>query len=61
MAFGTHPGPFRLFKKGIADQCGWLLAFALLGLVALALSLPRWRRAEGPWLRVREVRLLPAP
>ncbi len=36
--FGGSPGPLRLFEAGLGDQGGWMLPFALLGLLALALS-----------------------
>jgi 4-amino-4-deoxy-L-arabinose transferase-like glycosyltransferase len=36
--FGGSIGPLRLFKYGLGGQGGWMLPFALLGLVALALS-----------------------
>jgi 4-amino-4-deoxy-L-arabinose transferase-like glycosyltransferase len=42
-AFGTSPGPLRLFRRGFADQGAWMLAFALVGLLALALSRPARR------------------
>ena len=35
--FGEAPGPKRLFGKGLGDQAGWMLPFALFGLFALAL------------------------
>jgi 4-amino-4-deoxy-L-arabinose transferase-like glycosyltransferase len=35
--FGEAPGPLRLFEKGLGDQAGWMLPFALFGLLALAL------------------------
>jgi 4-amino-4-deoxy-L-arabinose transferase-like glycosyltransferase len=37
--FGGAIGPLRLFDTNLGDQGGWMLPFALLGLVALALSL----------------------
>jgi 4-amino-4-deoxy-L-arabinose transferase-like glycosyltransferase len=40
VAFGTAPGPLRLFLKGFGDQCAWMLAFALIGLVAVARTRP---------------------
>ena len=40
IAFGASLGPLRLFHKGFGDQCAWLLAFALIGLVALARTRP---------------------
>jgi 4-amino-4-deoxy-L-arabinose transferase-like glycosyltransferase len=42
-AFGTAPGPLRLFRRGFGDQGAWMLAFALIGLLALALSRPARR------------------
>ncbi|HTU79538.1 MAG TPA: glycosyltransferase family 39 protein [Solirubrobacteraceae bacterium] len=49
--FGPSPKPLRLFGKGLGDQAGWMLPFALFGLLALAaLVLPerlaRSRRRE---------------
>ena len=35
--FGGSPGPLRLFGKGLGDQAGWMLPFAVFGLLALAL------------------------
>jgi 4-amino-4-deoxy-L-arabinose transferase-like glycosyltransferase len=35
VAFGASPGPLRLFRHGLGDQGAWLLAFALIGLLAL--------------------------
>jgi 4-amino-4-deoxy-L-arabinose transferase-like glycosyltransferase len=43
VAFGTAPGPLRLFRNGFGDQAAWLLAFALVGLVAIALTRPARR------------------
>jgi 4-amino-4-deoxy-L-arabinose transferase-like glycosyltransferase len=40
VAFGTAPGPLRLFRNGFGDQAAWLLAFALVGLLAVALTRP---------------------
>jgi 4-amino-4-deoxy-L-arabinose transferase-like glycosyltransferase len=40
VAFGTAPGPLRLFRHGFGDQDSWMLAFALVGLVAIALTRP---------------------
>ncbi len=37
--FGGPTGPLRLFHSGFGGQGGWMYPFALLGLVALALSL----------------------
>jgi 4-amino-4-deoxy-L-arabinose transferase-like glycosyltransferase len=42
--FGGPPGPLRLWGKGLGDQAGWLIPFALCGVLALALlSFVRWR------------------
>ncbi len=35
--FGESPKPLRLFGKGLGDQAGWLLPFALFGLIGLGL------------------------
>jgi 4-amino-4-deoxy-L-arabinose transferase-like glycosyltransferase len=35
--FAEPAGPLRLFQSGLADQGAWLLPFALIGLLALAL------------------------
>jgi 4-amino-4-deoxy-L-arabinose transferase-like glycosyltransferase len=44
--FGSAPSPVRLFGKGLGDQAGWMVPFALFGLIALAvLALLAWRRA----------------
>jgi 4-amino-4-deoxy-L-arabinose transferase-like glycosyltransferase len=43
IAFGTSPGPFRLFRNGFGDQDAWMLAFALIGMVAIALTRPARR------------------
>jgi 4-amino-4-deoxy-L-arabinose transferase-like glycosyltransferase len=40
VSFGTAPGPLRLFRRGFGDQDAWLLVFALVGLVAIALTRP---------------------
>jgi 4-amino-4-deoxy-L-arabinose transferase-like glycosyltransferase len=37
--FGGPPGPLRLFHTGLGDQAGWMLPFALLGLLSLGLLL----------------------
>jgi 4-amino-4-deoxy-L-arabinose transferase-like glycosyltransferase len=44
--FGASPGPLRLLGKGLGDQAGWMLPFALFGLIAIALTLVD-RRREG--------------
>jgi 4-amino-4-deoxy-L-arabinose transferase-like glycosyltransferase len=43
--FGGPPGPLRLFHVGLGDQAGWMLPFALFGLlgVALLVLLDHWR------------------
>jgi 4-amino-4-deoxy-L-arabinose transferase-like glycosyltransferase len=46
IAFGTSPGPLRLFRRGFGDQAAWMLAFALIGLLALALARPRRREQK---------------
>jgi 4-amino-4-deoxy-L-arabinose transferase-like glycosyltransferase len=46
IAFGTSPGPLRLFRRGFGDQAAWMLAFALIGLLALALVRPRRREQK---------------
>ena len=43
VSFGTAPGPLRLFRTGFGDQDAWLLVFALVGLVAIALTRPARR------------------
>jgi 4-amino-4-deoxy-L-arabinose transferase-like glycosyltransferase len=35
--FGGSPSPLRLFGVGLGDQAGWILPFALFGLLAVAL------------------------
>ncbi len=37
--FGGPPGPLRLFHVGLGDQAGWMLPFALVGLLSLGLLL----------------------
>ncbi len=39
IAFGGPVGPLRLFGTGLGNQGGWLLPFALVGVLALALLL----------------------
>jgi len=48
--FGESPSPLRLFEKGLGDQAGWLLPFALFGLLALAALalLVRSAQADAP-------------
>jgi 4-amino-4-deoxy-L-arabinose transferase-like glycosyltransferase len=44
VAFGGPTGPLRLFEEGLGGQAGWMLPFALVGLIALAL----WSIGVGP-------------
>jgi 4-amino-4-deoxy-L-arabinose transferase-like glycosyltransferase len=44
VAFGGATGPLRLFDENLGDQGGWMLPFALLGLLAIALTLAPRRR-----------------
>jgi len=47
--FGSRPSPVRLFGKGLGDQAGWMVPFALFGLIALArLAFLALRRRGGP-------------
>ncbi len=39
VSFGGTTGPLRLFDENLGDQGSWMLPFALLGLVAIALTL----------------------
>ncbi len=43
--FGSRPSPVRLFGKGLGDQAGWMIPFALFGLFALAALL--WPARRG--------------
>jgi 4-amino-4-deoxy-L-arabinose transferase-like glycosyltransferase len=45
-AFGGPTGAFRLFSAGIGDQGGWMLPFALVGALAVALTLRRRPRRD---------------
>jgi 4-amino-4-deoxy-L-arabinose transferase-like glycosyltransferase len=46
--FGSTPSPVRLFGKGLGDQAGWMIPFALFGLIALLrLAFTSWRSARG--------------
>ena len=49
--FGEAPGPFRLLNSALGGQAGWLLGFALVGGIAIALA-SRLRRddARTGWL-----------
>ena len=44
--FGESPGPLRLFEKGLGDQAGWMLPFALFGLLGLAALVASERRGR---------------
>ena len=55
--FGASPGPLRLLGKGLGDQAGWMLPFALFGLLAIALTLVDRRREESPPRGRRDPRL----
>ena len=46
--FGGPPGPLRLFHVGLGDQAGWMLPFALFGLLGLALLILLNRRQKMP-------------
>ncbi len=56
--FGEAPGVLRLFGKGLGDQAGWLLPFALFGLLGLALLaiLQRTPRATPERLQAAQER-----
>ena len=43
VSFGTSPGLLRLFRTGFGDQGAWMLVFALIGMVAMALTRPARR------------------
>jgi 4-amino-4-deoxy-L-arabinose transferase-like glycosyltransferase len=44
--FARPPGPLRLFRSALNDQAAWLLPFALLGLIALAVMAFAGERAR---------------
>lgn len=47
--FGVPPGPLRLWEAGLGDQGGWMLPFALFGMLAIALAVLlelRWPAKE---------------
>jgi 4-amino-4-deoxy-L-arabinose transferase-like glycosyltransferase len=44
--FGGATGPLRLFNEGLGGQAGWLLGFALVAIVALAIA-TRLRRSDA--------------
>jgi 4-amino-4-deoxy-L-arabinose transferase-like glycosyltransferase len=52
--FGVPPGPLRLWEAGLGDQGGWMLPFALFGMIAIALAIllelrwPAKKPATGP-------------
>jgi 4-amino-4-deoxy-L-arabinose transferase-like glycosyltransferase len=52
IAFGGPVGPLRLFERGLGNQGAWLLPFALVGLLGLALLVLMPERGE------REPRLI---
>ncbi|HEY5044686.1 MAG TPA: glycosyltransferase family 39 protein [Solirubrobacteraceae bacterium] len=45
--FGGSPRPLRLFGVGLGDQAGWMLPFAFLGLLGVALLALLDRREES--------------
>ena len=58
------PGPLRLLDRAVADQCAWLLPFAIVGLIAIALLVRGGGRRDrrrglllvlGGWLTVEAV------
>jgi 4-amino-4-deoxy-L-arabinose transferase-like glycosyltransferase len=50
--FGGPPGPLRLFGVGLGDQGGWMLPFALFGLLGVALLTLLGHRLGDPSERV---------
>lgn len=46
--FGPSPDPLRLFGKGLGDQAGWLLPFALFSVLAMAILALRRKHAATP-------------
>jgi 4-amino-4-deoxy-L-arabinose transferase-like glycosyltransferase len=44
--FGGATGPLRLFNEGLGGQAGWLLGFALVAILALAVA-TRLRRSDA--------------
>ena len=54
--FGESPKPLRLFGTGLGDQAGWLLPFALFGLIGLLALVLIDRRAPEPSPAAREPR-----
>jgi 4-amino-4-deoxy-L-arabinose transferase-like glycosyltransferase len=59
VAFGGPTGPLRLFEEGLGGQAGWMLPFALLGLIALALwSVGAGSQARGGGVRATDAQAL---
>ncbi len=54
--FGGPPGPLRLFGVGLGDQGGWMLPFALFGLLGCS----RCWRSSAPRSLGREAKRAPA-
>lgn len=46
--FGVPPGPLRLWEAGLGDQGGWMLPFALFGMIAIALAALLGLRGPAP-------------
>jgi 4-amino-4-deoxy-L-arabinose transferase-like glycosyltransferase len=46
--FGVPPGPLRLFEAGLGDQGGWMIPFALIGMLAAALAVLFTRGDRAP-------------
>jgi 4-amino-4-deoxy-L-arabinose transferase-like glycosyltransferase len=55
--FGGPTGPLRLFGRGLGDQGGWVLPFALLGAIAVALLIALAPASHSPLPRRRDPRL----
>ncbi|KND28222.1 ArnT family glycosyltransferase [Streptomyces acidiscabies] len=47
-AFGSEPGPLRLFSEQVAGQIGWLLPASAVALAVAAASAVLRRRGSGP-------------
>ncbi len=65
--FGESPKPLRLFGKGLGDQAGWMLPFALFGLLGLLgvvlfaiVDRRRGERPDAPAVDRRDPRLATA-
>jgi 4-amino-4-deoxy-L-arabinose transferase-like glycosyltransferase len=54
--FGVPPGPLRLFEAGLGDQGGWMLPFALFGMLALALAVLIEPKGSAPPSRFERTR-----